>query len=93
MVDTRIKFDNRWSNATYTRYLAPTIESLSSSVGGTKRNASNGFAGEQKIVSISDVPTILEVRSRGEKNQDNRAEFLANHLPAILLVSTKIMSS
>merc|ERR1712166_753307 len=64
-VDTRIRFDGRWSNATYTRYEAPTIQSLSSSVGGTKGSV-NDFSGEQIIASVQDNPPVLLVHTNGE---------------------------
>ena len=51
-VDTRLKFDGRWSNATTTRYLAPTIESLKS---------------QANLTRVTDTPPVLFVRTRGER--------------------------
>ena len=51
--------------ATYTRYEAPTIQSLSSSVGGTKGSV-NDFSGEQIIASVQDNPPVLLVHTNGE---------------------------
>ena len=65
-VDTRIKFDGRWSNAASTRYMAPTIETLSFSVGGTK-GSSTGFTGDQIIVAVTDENPLLLVRTNGER--------------------------
>ena len=71
-VDTRIRYDGRWSNSTLTRFLAPTIEQLSSSVGGTKgtivstENAVR-FNGEVTVAAITDSDRLLLVRTNGEK--------------------------
>ena len=74
-VDTRVRFDGRWSNATFSRYRAPAIETLSSSVGGSQGNASDGFSGNQTLVSIDDSPPVLLVRTSGEKIKISGKDF------------------
>jgi len=66
-VDTRIRYDGRWSNSTLTRYLAPTIDSLGSSVGGTKGSSRGSFTGEMTVAAITDSDRLLLVRTNGEK--------------------------
>ena len=66
-VDTRIRYDGRWSNSTLTRYRAPTIVSLGSSVGGTKGSSRGGFVGEMTAAAITDSNRLLLIRTNGEK--------------------------